>query len=99
MMRARCPGKVWMRLETICTAVSVLPVPGGPTTTLSPGFMAARNASTCFGVKRVGFMRGWSSGYGPAWSALYASTVTTGFAPSSPLAPPARWTAVGMWSR
>ena len=62
MMSARWLGKVCSRLEMICTAVSVLPVPGGPTTTERPGFIAARSASTCIGVKRVGFMRGWSSG-------------------------------------
>lgn len=31
----------------ICTAVSVLPVPGGPTTIVSPGCVPALIASTC----------------------------------------------------
>ena len=77
MMSVRWCGKVWWMLLMICTAVSVLPVPGGPTTTVSPGFIAARSASTCIGVKRIGFMRGASSGYGPATSAVYGCTVTT----------------------
>ena len=50
MMSVRCCGKVWWMLEIICTAVSVLPVPGGPTTTVSPGFIAARSASTWLGL-------------------------------------------------
>ena len=41
-----------------CTAVSVFPVPGGPTTMVSPGFTPERMASTCTGVKRMKFSRG-----------------------------------------
>ena len=36
--RMRSPGKLWYNSAMICTAVSVLPVPGGPTTIVSPGF-------------------------------------------------------------
>ena len=80
MISVRCSGKVWWMLDTICTAVSVFPVPGGPTTTESPGFMAAFNASTCIAVNRTGFIRGASSGYGPAIVALYGSTTMVCFA-------------------
>ena len=62
----RCLGKVCAMLETACTAVSVLPVPGGPTTTVRPFDIAERSDSTCIGVKRIGFIFGASSGYGPA---------------------------------
>lgn len=41
-----------------CTAVSVFPVPGGPTTIVRPGFTPERIASTCTGVKRIAFSRG-----------------------------------------
>lgn len=48
------------QLETICTATSVFPVPGGPTTMVSPGYMAERMASACTGVNRMRLVLGWS---------------------------------------
>ena len=47
MSRVRCPGQLWYSTCMICTAVSVLPVPGGPTTMASPGCVPALMASTC----------------------------------------------------
>lgn len=47
-------------------------------TTDRPGFIAARSASTCMAVKRIGFILGASSGYGPAAKALYGSTIIYG---------------------
>ena len=46
MISVRCELNVCAMFETIWTAVSVLPVPGGPTTSVRPGFIAARRAST-----------------------------------------------------
>ena len=85
--RVRCLGKVCAMLETACTAVSVLPVPGGPTTTVRPFDIALRSDSTCIGVKRIGFIFGASSGYGPAVSAEYGVTTTSGFGASPPPSP------------
>ena len=45
----------------VCTATSVFPVPGGPTTRVSPGCMPARIASTCVGVKGTAFLL-WGGG-------------------------------------
>ena len=42
----------------ICTATSVLPVPGGPTTSVSPGCMPERMASTWVEVKGTAFLWG-----------------------------------------
>ena len=44
--RVRWLGKFWYRLEMICTATSVLPVPGGPTTMVRPGCIPDRMART-----------------------------------------------------
>lgn len=64
-------GKLWYRLEMICTATSVLPVPGGPTTIVRPGFMPDRMASTCTGVKGTRLLGGFRLGYGPRYSSRY----------------------------
>ncbi|KAL1841281.1 hypothetical protein VTK73DRAFT_3516 [Phialemonium thermophilum] len=50
----------------ICVATSVLPVPGGPTTTVSPGCVPETMASICVGVKRTRFRLGASTGAGSA---------------------------------
>ena len=42
----------------IWTATSVLPVPGGPTTRVSPGCMPLLMASTCVGVNGMAFLGG-----------------------------------------
>lgn len=47
MSSVRWPGQLWYSTCMICTAVSVLPVPGGPTTMASPGCVPALIASTC----------------------------------------------------
>ena len=47
MSRVRWLGQLWYSTCMICTAVSVLPVPGGPTTIVSPGCVPALMASTC----------------------------------------------------
>ena len=47
MSRVRCPGQLWYSTCMICTAVSVLPVPGGPTTIVNPGCTPDLIASTC----------------------------------------------------
>lgn len=39
---------------------ATIPVPGGPTTMVRPGFMPLRMASTCTGVKRTLFFLGTS---------------------------------------
>ena len=70
----RCPGSLWYRQCMICVAVSVLPVPGGPTTIVSPGCTPLAIAETCVGVNRTAFKTGWSSGYGPGSGGTYDST-------------------------
>ena len=40
----------------ICTATSVFPVPGGPTTRVRPGCMPLFIASTCVGVNGIAFL-------------------------------------------
>ena len=47
MSSVRCPGQLWYSTCMICTAVSVLPVPGGPTTIVKPGWTPDLIASTC----------------------------------------------------
>lgn len=47
MSSVRWPGQLWYSTCMICTAVSVLPVPGGPTTIVKPGCTPALIASTC----------------------------------------------------
>ena len=47
MSSVRWPGQLWYRTCMICTAVSVFPVPGGPTTIVRPGCVPALIASTC----------------------------------------------------
>ena len=56
-MRVRCSGKLWYRLEMIWTATSVFPVPGGPTTMVSPGCMPDLTASIWVGVKGIWFLK------------------------------------------
>lgn len=46
MRRVRWSGKLWYSTCMICTAVSVLPVPGGPTTMVRPGLTPDLMAST-----------------------------------------------------
>ncbi len=46
MSRVRWLGQLWYSTCMICTAVSVLPVPGGPTTIVNPGCVPALMAST-----------------------------------------------------
>lgn len=43
-------------MEIIWTATSVLPVPGGPTTTDNPGCIPDLIASTCVGVNGIVFL-------------------------------------------
>mmetsp|Transcript_11878 Transcript_11878/g.50908 ORF Transcript_11878/g.50908 Transcript_11878/m.50908 type:complete len:541 (-) Transcript_11878:1673-3295(-) len=74
MSSVRCPGSLWYRQCMICVAVSVLPVPGGPTTIVSPGCTPLAIAETCVGVNRTAFKTGWSSGYGPGSGGTYDST-------------------------
>lgn len=44
-------------MEIIWTATSVLPVPGGPTTTDNPGCIPDLIASTCVGVNGIVFLQ------------------------------------------
>jgi hypothetical protein len=62
MMRVRWLGQLWYRMCMIWTAVSVLPVPGGPTTRVSPGCTPDRMADACTGVNRTVFWGGTSCG-------------------------------------
>ena len=42
-----CEGQLWYRTFNICTAVSVFPVPGGPTTIVNPGWIPDIIAPIC----------------------------------------------------
>ena len=58
MSRVRWPGQLWYSTCMICTAVSVLPVPGGPTTMVNPGCTPDLIASTCKCDEKVGVKAG-----------------------------------------
>ena len=55
MITVLCVGKEWYKHAIIWTATSVLPVPGGPTTSVNPGERPDLTAFTCNGVKRIEF--------------------------------------------
>ena len=62
MSSVRWLGQLWYRTCMICTAVSVFPVPGGPTTIVRPGCVPALMASTC--IVQMSFM---NSNMGHCW--------------------------------
>mmetsp|Transcript_39424 Transcript_39424/g.66210 ORF Transcript_39424/g.66210 Transcript_39424/m.66210 type:complete len:247 (+) Transcript_39424:1608-2348(+) len=90
MSSVRSLGRLWYSSCMICTATSVFPVPGGPTTMVRPGFTPARIAATCVSVNRTVFKRAWSCEYGPGSGGVTDSTFRT-FTSSSVASASSAW--------